>query len=165
MTSTKHSAKTTANLSQAIPGYRGYSHSKTATRTDRIFSEEILSKLSETVATVSRIKRVAGADLSPDLVGSLDVIEEKAESLAQAIAETAYEDHTGQKSLQHGAGSQVMVLDSNILERLGHINQALAAFDLEGGTGITPEDMDSVCDLLDDIRMSMKRREMMLNGR
>ncbi|MFZ1948380.1 MAG: hypothetical protein WAW06_12595 [bacterium] len=165
MTTTRHSVKSSVHLSQAMPGYRGYSRSKMATKTDRIFSEEILSKLSETVATVSRIKRVAGADLDPDLVGSLDVIEEKAESLAQTIAGTAYEDHAGQKSLQHGAGSQVMVLDSNILERVGHINQALAAFDLEGGTGITPEDMDSVCDLLDDIRNSIKRREIMLNGR
>jgi hypothetical protein len=165
MTTTRHSAKNGVHLSQAIPGYRGYSRSKMATRTDRIFSEEILYKLSETVATVSRIKRVAAADLDPDLVGSLDVIEEKAESLAQTIAETAYEDHTGQKTLQHGAGSQVMVLDSSILERVGSVNQALAAFDIEGGTGITPEDLDSVCDLLDDVKTSMKRREIMLNGR
>jgi hypothetical protein len=165
MTTTRHSAKNGVHLSQAIPGYRGYSRSKMATRTDRIFSEEILYKLSETVATVSRIKRVAAADLDPDLVGSLDVIEEKAESLAQTIAETAYEDHTGQKTLQHGAGSQVMVLDSSILERVGSVNQALAAFDIEGGTGITSEDLDSVCDLLDDVKTSMKRREIMLNGR
>lgn len=165
MAHTKHASRTTPQLSQAIPGYKGYSRSKVATKTDRIFSEEILSKLSEAVATVSRIKRVASVDLNPDILASLDVIEEKAESLAQTIAETAFDDRTGSHGLQHGAGSQVLALDSTIIERVGHINQALATIDLEGATGVTSDDVDSVSDLLDDLKTSVRRRDSILNSR
>jgi hypothetical protein len=168
MTHSKQSTRDTrgaANLGQAIPGYKGYSGSKVANRTDRIFSEEILSKLSEAVATVSRIKRVAGVDLTPDVMGSLDVIEEKAECLAQEIADTAYDDRTGARHLRYGAGGQVVVLDEAILERVGHINQALSAIDIEGGTGITTDDMESVAELLDDLKTSIKRRESILNSK
>jgi hypothetical protein len=165
MAHTRHSPRPAANLSQAIPGYKGYSHSKVATRTDRIFSEEILSKLSEAVATVSRIKRVARVDLNPDVLAGLDVIEEKAESLAQTIAETAFEDRSGSRSLHQGAGSQVLALDSAIIERVGHINQALSSIDLEGGAGVTSDDVDSVSDLLDDLKTSVRRRDSILNSK
>lgn len=165
MAHAKHASGTPPHLSQAIPGYKGYSHSKIASRTDRIFSEEVLSKLSEAVATVSRIKRVAAGDLNPDVLASLDVIEEKAETLAQSIAETAFEDRTGSRSLHHGAGSQVLALDSTIIERVGHINQALAAIDIEGGNGVTSDDVDSVSDLLDDLRTSVKRRDNILSSK
>lgn len=165
MTHTKHVSGTTPHLSQAIPGYKGYSHSKIAGRTDRIFSEEVLSKLSEAVATISRIKRVAGGDLNPDVLAGLDVIEEKAETLAQSIAETAFEERTGSRSLHHGAGNQVLALDSTIIERVGNINQALAAIDIEGGAGLTSDDVDSVSDLLDDLRTSVKRRGSILNSK
>lgn len=164
MAHTKHVSGTPPHLSQAIPGYKGYSRSKIASRTDRIFSEEILSKLSEAVATVSRIRRVAGGDLNPDVLASLDVIEEKAETLAQGIAETAFEDRSGSR-LHQGAGSQVQALDSTIIERVGHINQALAAIDLEGASGVTSDDVDSVSDLLDDLKTSVKRRDSILNSK
>jgi hypothetical protein len=154
-----------AHLSQAIPGYKGYSRSGAATRTDRVFSEEILSKLSEAVATVSRIKRTAAADLNPDVLASLDVVEEKAESLAQEIAGTAYDERGGAKNLHQGEGGQVMVLDSAIVERVGHVNQALASMDIEAGAGMASEDVDAVCDLLDDLKNSIKRREAILNSR
>lgn len=165
MTYAKHTTRGGAHLSQAIPGYKGYSRSGAASKTDRVFSEEILSKLSEAVATASRIKRTTAADLNPDVLASLDVIEEKAESLAQEIAGTAYEDRTGSKSLHQGEGGQVMVLDSAIVERVGHINQALASMDIEAGAGMSSEDIDAVCDLLDDLKNSIKRREAILNSR
>jgi hypothetical protein len=125
----------------------------------------VLSKLSEAVATVSRIKRVAAGDLDPDVLAGLDVIEEKAETLAQGIAETAFEDRTGARSLHQGAGTQMLALDSSIIERVGYINQALAAIDLEGGSGVTSDDVDSVSDLLDDLKTSVKRRDSILNSK
>ena len=165
MTHTKQATHNGSDLSQALPGYKGYGHSKVATRTDRVFSEQILSRLSEAVATVSRIRRVASPSLDPDVLGSLDVIEEKAESLAQTIAETAFEDRGGSRGLEHNLGTQMLAVDSSIIERVGQINQALASFDLEGGAGVTPGDVESISDLLDDLKNSMRRRESMLNSR
>jgi len=165
MAHTKQVTHNGVELSQALPGYKGYGHSKIATRTDRIFSEEVLSKLSEAVATVSRIRRVAGSSLDPEVLGSLDLIEEKAESLAQTIAEAVFEARGGSRGLEHRAGTQMIAVDSSIIERVGQINQALAAFDLEGGTGVTPGDVESICDLLDDLKNSMKRRETLLNSK
>jgi len=163
MSHLKHASRSGTHLSQAMPGYRGYSGTKVAHRTDRIFSEEILSKLSDAVATSSRIRRQAGTELDADMVSSLAAIEEKAESLAQTVAETAYDDAAG--SPEHGAGGQVVSLDSSILEKIGSINQALSTLDLEAGTGVSSDEMDSICDLLDDLRNLIRRRSTMLNGR
>jgi hypothetical protein len=165
MTRTRQSTHNGSDLSQAVPGYKGYGHSKVATKTDRVFSEEILSKLSEAVATVSRIRRVAGANFDPEVLGSLDVVEEKAESLAQAIAQTAYDDRGSSRGLEHSAGTQMLAVDSSIIERVGQINQVLAAFDLEGGAGVTPGDVESICDLLDDLKNSIRRRDSILNSK
>jgi hypothetical protein len=163
MSHVKHASRGGTNLSQAMPGYKGYSGAKVAHRTDRIFSEEILAKLSDAVATSSRIRRHAGTDLDSDMVSSLAAIEEKAENLAQTVAETAFDDAGG--SPEHGAGGQVVSLDSSILEKIGSVNQALSTMDLEGGAGISSDEMDSICDLLDDLRNLIKRRASMLNGR
>lgn len=165
MAHTKQTGRGGTQLSQAIPGYKGYSGSGVATKTDRAFSEEILSKLSEAVATVSRIKRTSAADLNPDVLASLDVIEEKAESLAQEIARSAYDERGGSAHLRQGDGGQVMVLDSAIVERVGHVNQALASMDIEAGAGVGSEDIDAISDLLDDLKTSIKRREAILNSR
>ena len=165
MTHVKQAPRGASHLAQAMPGYRGYSCSKAAHRSDRIFSEEVLAKLSEAVATVSRIRRVAGGEFEPDIVSGLDLIEEKAESLAQDIAETAFDERAPLRTVQHGISVQVEILDAAILERVGHVNQALAAIDIEGGAGISSEDLDSVCDLLDDLKNSIKRREVILNGK
>ena len=159
----KHASRGGTHLSQAIPGYKGYSGTKIAHRTDRIFSEDILSKLSEAVATASRIRRHAGTALDADMVSSLAAIEEKAESLAQTVAETAFDDTTS--SPEHGMGSQVVGLDSSILEKIGSVNQALSTMDLEGGTGVSGDELDSICDLLDDLKNLIRRRASMLNGR
>jgi hypothetical protein len=163
MSHLKHATRTGTHLSQAIPGYKGYSGSKVAHRTDRIFSEDILSKLSEAVATSSRIRRHAGTTLDADLVSSLATIEEKAESLAQTVAETAFDDAAGLP--EHGVGGQVVSLDSSILEKIGSVNQALSTMDLEGGTGVSGDELDSIADLLDDIKNLIKRRATMLNNK
>ncbi len=162
MAHVKHASRGTSHLSQAIPGYKGYSHSRVAHRTDRIFSEEILSKLSEAVATASRIKRHAETDLDQDMISSLEAIEEKAECLAQTIAETAFEESTA-KAPEHGVSSQIMTLDGSILEKVGNVNQTLSTIDLEGGTGISTDDLDSICDLLDDLKGLIRRRATILN--
>jgi hypothetical protein len=163
MSHLKHATRGGSHLSQAIPGYKGYAGTKVAHRTDRIFSEDILSKLSEAVATSSRIRRHAGTCLDADMISSLATIEEKAENLAQTVAETAYEDGAG--TPEHGVGEQVVSLDSSILEKIGSVNQALSTMDLEGGTGISSDDLDSISDLLDDLKNLIKRRAAMLAAR
>jgi hypothetical protein len=160
----RHATRGGSHLSQTIPGYRGYSGAKIAHRTDRIFSEEILSKLSEAVATASRIKRHAGTSLEPEMLSGLEAIEEKTEYLAQAVAETAFEDASSRPH-EHGLNAQVESLDSSILEKVGSINQTLSVIDLEGGAGISCEDLDSISDLLGDLRNLIRRRATMLGGR
>ncbi|HVP57123.1 MAG TPA: hypothetical protein VMU02_03410 [bacterium] len=163
MSHLKHATRSGGHLSQTIPGYKGYSGSKVAQRTDRIFSEDILSKLSEAVATSSRIRRHAGISLDADMISSLATIEEKAENLAQMVAETAFDEGAG--SPEHGMSGQVVSLDSSILEKIGSVNQALSTMDLEGGTGVTGDDLDSISDLLDDLKNLIKRRGTILNSK
>ena len=163
MNHVKHASRTGSNLAQTIPGYRGYTGTKVAHRTDRIFSEEILSKLSEAVATASRIKRHEGTSLDPEMLSSLETIEEKTEYLAQAVAETAFED-TSSGPHGHGLNGQLESLDASILEKVGSINQTLSMIDLEGAAGISGEDLDSISDLLGDLRNLIRRRATMLGG-
>jgi hypothetical protein len=96
------------------------------------------------------------------MISSLAAIEEKAENLAQTVAETAFDDAAG--SPEQGLSGQVVSLDSSILEKIGSVNQALSTMDLEGGTGISSDDLDSISDLLDDLKNQIKRRSAMLNG-
>ena len=123
-----------------------------------------LRQLLDRGASVRAIVRSRGR-LPPEVAASssLTAIEEKAENLAQTVAETAYDDSSG--SPEHGTGGQVMSLDSSIIEKIGSINQALSTLDLEAGAGASSDEMDSICDLLDDLRNLIKRRATMLSGR
>jgi hypothetical protein len=150
-------------LSQSITGYKGYTSTKLARRTDQVFSEEVLEKLSETVSMVDRMKRHSGS-LNPDLLPSLDIITDDAGMLAKCIADTVPTDDSLLDILENGKAAELMSLDTVILERVGNINQALSMMDLEGGAGITSEDLDSVCELLDDLGNYLRRRAILLTG-
>jgi hypothetical protein len=151
-------------LSQAIPGYRGYSSSGTARKTDQVFSEEILSRLSETMATVERMKRQATGNLNPDALLALDSITETVKRLAGHVADTVPIDEILLSALENGKADEIVGLDSDILEKVGNINQALSVMDLEGGTGLTPDDLESVCELMDDLADCLRKRAFLIAG-
>jgi hypothetical protein len=151
-------------LSQTIRGYKGYSSPKIARETDQVFSEEILEKLSETVSMVSRMKRLSAGTGDPEVLPTLDIITDKADGLAQYIAGSVPTDETLLNALDNGKADEIVELDSAILEKVGNINQALSMMDLEGGAGVTAEDLDSACELLDDLGNYLRERALILVG-
>jgi hypothetical protein len=164
MAQTKHPSEKGGYLSQTIPGYKGYTSTRTARQTDQVFSDEVLEKLSETVAMVARLKRLAGASINPDVLPSLDVITDSADRLAAYIAETVATDDMLLSSLENGKADEIVAIDSEIIEKVGSINQALSMMDLEAGVGITAEDIDSICELLDDLGDCLRKRSILLGG-
>ena len=149
-------------LSQTIGGYKGYTTTGTARDTDQVFSEEILEKLSETVSTVTRMKRVAAGNPDPEVMPTLDIITDKADKLAKDIADAVPTEATLLDALENGKADEIIELDSAILEKVGNINQALSMMDLEGGAGITPDDLYSACELLDDLGNYLRERALIL---
>ena len=144
MAQTRQASAKELLLAQAIPGYKGYASSQAARRTDQAFSEELLDRLSETVAMVARMKRFADNGASPELGPSLDIITDHADRLAKYIVDTA----PGQSFLANEPDKDkvgnIVDLDSAILEKVRSINQTLSMMDLEGGVGISEEEVDSV---------------------
>ena len=151
-------------LSQAIRGYKGYSTTGTARETDQVFSEEILEKLSETVAMVTRMKRLASGTADPEVLPALDIITDKADRLAKDIADSVPTEDTLTDALKGGKADDIIDLDSAILEKIGNINQALSMMDLEGGAGVMPDDLDSACELLDDLGNYLRERAILLGA-
>jgi hypothetical protein len=151
-------------LSQTIPGYKGYASTRAARQTDSVFSDEVLEKLSETVSMVARMKRLVGDSVNPEVLPSLDVITDSADRLAAYISETVPTDDMLLSSLENGKANDIVAVDSEILEKVGSINQALSMMDLEAGVGITAEDLDSVCELLDDLGNCLRQRAILLSG-
>jgi hypothetical protein len=153
-----------SHLSQAIRGYKGYSTSDAARETDQVFSEEILEKLSETVAMVTRMKRLASGTADPEVLPALDIITDKADKLAKDIADAVPTEDMLAVVLENGKADDIVDLDSAILEKIGNINQALSMMDLEGGAGVMPDDLDSACELLDDLGDCLRDRAFLLGG-
>ncbi|MFH1313321.1 MAG: hypothetical protein ABIJ00_08835 [Candidatus Eisenbacteria bacterium] len=153
-----------AYLSQTIHGYKGYSTAGTARETDQVFSEEILEKLSETVSTAARMKRLVAGNADPEVLPTLDIVTDKADKLARDIADAVPTEDTLLEALENGKADEIIDLDSAILEKVGNINQALSMMDLKGGVGITPDDLDSACELLDDLGNYLRERAIILAG-
>jgi hypothetical protein len=149
-------------LAQTIPGYKGYISSKVARQTDQAFSEELLDRLSETVAMVARMKRSAGDGASPELLPSLSIITDHADRLAKQIVDSAPGQSFLDKRSDSEKVSNIVDLDSAILEKIGNINQTLSMMDLEGGIGTTEEEVESVCELLDDLDSYLRTRAVLL---
>ena len=164
MARTRQVPQKRVRLSQTISGYKGYSSTSAARRTDQAFSEEVLERLSETVATVSRVKRSGAGNVSPDVLPNLDVVTDSADRLAKYIADTIPTDEAVLDTLENGRVEELIGLDAVILEKIGNINQALSMMDLEGGVGITPDDLDSICELLDDVGNYLRERSILISG-
>ena len=151
-------------LSQAIRGYRGYASSRVARKTDQVFSEEILSKLSDTMATIGRMRRLAGGSLAPDAIPSLDVLVQSVDRLAKYVAQTEPTDDTLLQTLEEGKADEIVGLDSDVMEKIGNVNQALSMMDLEAGVGISPDELDSISELVDDLADCLRKRSMLITG-
>ena len=151
-------------LSQAIRGYRGYASSRVSRKTDQVFSEEILSKLSDTMATIGRMRRLAGGSLAPDAIPSLDVLVQSVDRLAKYVAQTEPTDDTLLQTLEEGKADEIVGLDSDVMEKIGNVNQALSMMDLEAGVGISPDELDSISELVDDLADCLRKRSMLITG-
>ena len=160
----RHASRKVSALSQTIRGYKGYSSSRSARETDQVFSEEVLDKLSESLAIVARMKRSAVESLNPEVSAILERITDSADRLAQQVADTVPSQDALLASLENGKAGEIEDLDSTILEKVGSINQALSMMDMEGGVGMTSEDLDSVRELLDDLGNHLRRRSLLLAG-
>jgi predicted nucleic acid-binding protein len=164
MSSMRPASHKKSYLSQAIRGYRGYASSRTARHTDQVFSEEVLSKLSDTMATIGRMRRLAGSTLAPDAISSLDALIQSVDRLAKYVTQTEPTDDTQLQTLSDSKADEIVSLDSDVMEKVGNINQALSMMDLEAGVGITPDELDSVSELIDDLADSLRKRSMLIAG-
>jgi hypothetical protein len=164
MAKTRPASHKRSYLSQAIRGYRGYASSRVARQTDQVFSEEILSKLSETMATIGRMRRLAGGTLTPDAVPSLDTLVQSVDRLAKYVAQTEPTGETLVQTLSEGKADEIIGLDSDVMEKIGNVNQALSMMDLEAGVGISSGELDSIAELIDDLADCLRKRSMLITG-
>jgi predicted nucleic acid-binding protein len=153
-----------SHLSQAIRGYRGYTSSRMARETDQVFSEEILSKLSDTMATLGRMRRLAGGSLSQETIPGLDSLVQSVDRLAKHVAQCEPADATLLRTLEEGKADEIVALDSAIMEKIGNVNQALSMMDLEAGVGISEDELESVCELVDDLADCLRKRSILVTG-
>ncbi len=164
MSSMRPKSQKRSYLSQAIRGYRGYASCRVARQTDQVFSEEILSKLGDTMATIGRMRRLAGGTLDPDAVPELDVLVQSVDRLAEYVAQTEPTDDTLLRTLEEGKADEIVGLDSDVMEKIGNVNQALAMMDLEAGVGISADELDSISELIDDLADCLRKRSMLITG-
>jgi len=164
MARTKQISLKESYLSEMIAGYGGYSSTRAAHKTGKAFSEEVLSRLSETMAFVKRIERAGSECLDSDAVSTLNTVAESIERLVAYLSDIVPVNAAVFDVLENGRVDEILDLDSEILEKLGSINQALSMMDLEGGAGISPEELEAVVELLDDLGDSLRHRVILLGG-
>jgi hypothetical protein len=164
MARTKQISLKESYLSEMIPGYRGYSPADAAYKTDRVFSEEVLSRLSETTAFVRRIERAGSEWLDPEARATLDSVIESVENVSACLSDAKAVNAAVLDDTESGRVAEIIDLDSEILDKLGNINQALSMLDLEGGAGTTPDELEAVVELLDDLGDSLRQRVLLLEG-
>jgi hypothetical protein len=164
MARTKQVSLKESYLSDMIPGYRGYSPADMAHKTDQVFSEEVLSRLSETMAFVKRIERAGSEWLDPESLVTLESVAESVDNVSACLSDAKTINQAGLESAEGGRVEEVIDLDSEILDKIGNINQALSMLDLEGGVGTTPDELEAVVELLDDLGDSIRQRVLLLEG-
>jgi len=164
MTRMRPASRKKSYLSQTIHGYRGYASSRIARKTDQVFSEEILSKLSDTMATIGRMRRLAGGTLAPDAIPSLDALVQSVDRLSKHVAQTEPTDDMLLQTLEEGKADEIVSLDSDVMEKIGNVNQALSMMDLEAGVGISSDELDSISELVDDLADCLRKRSMLIAG-
>jgi hypothetical protein len=116
------------------------------------------------MATLGRMKRLAGGTLPPDAIPGLDSLVQSVDRLARYIAETEPTDDTLLRTLEEGKADEIVTLDTSIMEKIGSINQALSMMDLEAGVGISADELESVCELVDDLADCLRNRSLMITG-
>jgi uncharacterized protein YicC (UPF0701 family) len=158
MARTKQASHEVSYLSVTVPGYRGYSTPEDARKSDCALSEEILSNLSETVATVRRMMRQGGESLDAVAAGGLVDIEEKCESVAKSLSDLAVSNRAIEELRGNGQMGELTSLDYLILEKVGYINQSLSAMEMEEGVGISPDGPESIMELIADLSDLLKER-------
>jgi len=164
MARTKQITLKESYLSEMIPGYRGYSPVDLAHKTDQVFAEEVLSRLSETTAFVRRIERAGSDWLDPEASATLDSVAESVESVSACLSDARTINAAVLDDIESGRVEEIVDLDTEILDKLGNINQALSMLDLEGGVGTTPDELEAVVELLDDLGDSLRQRVLLLEG-
>jgi hypothetical protein len=145
-------------LSVTVPGYRGYSCWEDAQKSDCALSEELLSNLSDTVATVRRMVREGGESLDTAVLRDLGGIEEECAAIAKFLGDLALSPQAIEDLRDNGQMGELTSLDYLILEKVGYINQSLSAMELEEGVGISPDGPESVKELVDDLSDLLKER-------
>ncbi|MGD9402274.1 MAG: hypothetical protein PVF95_08425 [bacterium] len=158
MARTKQASHEVTYLSVTVPGYKGYSSYEDARKSDCALSEEILSNLSDTVATAQRMVREGGGSLDSAAARDLGEIEEKCETVAKFISDLAISPQAISDLQGNGQMGELTSLDYLILEKAGYINQTLSAMELEEGAGISPDGPESVRELVDDLNDLLKER-------
>ena len=164
MARTKQSSHEVSYLSVTVPGYRGYGSWEDARRSDCALSEEILSNLSDTVATVRRMLREGGDSLDSTIKRDLGEIEEKCGTIAKFIGDLALSPNAVESLSDNGQMGELTSLDYLILEKVGYMNQSLSAMELEEGAGISPDGPESVRELVDDLSDLLKERAGLVTG-
>lgn len=158
MARTKQASHEVTYLSITVPGYKGYTCWEDARRSDCALSEELLSNLSDTVATVKRMVREGGDSLEATVRKDLDEIEEKCETIAKFLGDLALSPEAIDDLKGNGQMGELTSLDYLILEKVGYINQSLSAMELEEGAGISPDGPESVRELVDDLSDLLRER-------
>jgi hypothetical protein len=158
MARTKQASHEVTYLSVTVPGYKGYASWEDAQKSDCALSEQILSNLSDTVATAQRMIREGGDSLDSSVARDLDEIEEKCETIAKFVGDLALSPEAVEDLHGNGQMGELTSLDYLILEKIGYMNQTLSALELEEGVGISPDGPESVRELVDDLSDLLKER-------
>jgi hypothetical protein len=80
------------------------------------------------------------------------------------VADTEPTDGTLLQTLEDGKADDIVSLDSAIMEKIGNVNQVLSMMDLEAGAGISADELDSICELVDDLADCLRKRSMLIAG-
>lgn len=164
MARTKQASHEVSYLSVTIPGYKGYASWEHAQRSDCALSEEVLSNLSDTVATVKRMVREGGDCLDSTVVKDLADIEEKCEKVAKFISDLSPSPKAIDDLQGNGQMGELTSLDYLILEKVGYINQSLSAMEMEEGAGVSPDGPEAVTELVDDLGDLLRERAGLIAG-
>jgi hypothetical protein len=160
----KQASNEVNHLSVSVPGYRGYNSWEDARKSDCALSEEVLSNLSDTVASVRRMVRDGSDSLDSTAMKDLAEIEEKCETMAKFVSDLALSPQCVEDLRGNGQMGELTGLDYLILEKVGYINQSLSAMELEEGAGISPDGPESVRELVDDLSDLLKERAGLVSG-
>jgi hypothetical protein len=164
MARTRQASHRGFRLSQTIPRYRGYSSAKAAHVSDQAFSEEVLSGLGDAAAAISRLRRNASGTADPEVIAKLEAMEANMEVMAGHLAAGLPKQDVLLRLKEEGRAEELESLDAAVVEKMGHVKQALSVMDLEGGVGIDAEDLESVCELVDDLGDYIKQRAILIGG-